>query len=105
MHWYIRWREWGQSLISDYGFIFYIISGGYIDSANYILIILITNQGLNPIQRLRQENKTTYFTDILVVSAGIKSRLTRRFHADGKKPPLVKRSIRQDEINIITSFA
>lgn len=29
-------------------FICYIISWGYIDSANYILIILITNQGLNP---------------------------------------------------------
>ena len=39
----------GQSLISDYDFICYIISRGYIDSANYILIILITNQALTPI--------------------------------------------------------
>jgi len=41
--------DWGQILISDYGFIFNVISWGYIDRANYILIILITNQGLNPI--------------------------------------------------------
>ena len=47
---------WGRTLISDYDFICYIISGGYIDSANYILIILITNQG-DPIYANRDQKE------------------------------------------------